>query len=112
MDQLRWEIVAQQAELEGSKPNFEVADTIKQRGEKLLPRIAVTRPKEMNDQQYDEAIGLFRQMLGTTRGVQLEALGHVADLIESEIVAAPRQLQLDAQTILNGPQDEDELPWS
>lgn len=116
LEQLRWELVLQECELSGQKPSPEVLDTVKDRvqgNNVLLPRIRLERPEGMDDQHYNEATGIFKDVMLQKRRQQIAALQIVADLLEGEcIFKSDSVVSVNAGHVLNGGEEEGDVPGS
>jgi hypothetical protein len=110
LDQLRWELVLQQHELNGTKISSEVAETAKERFTAngiIMPKISLLRPKDMSDQEYQEASQIFKEVMLQKRQQQIAAIEILTDLLENEIFQ-PRPLSIDARAVLNGGEESQE----
>jgi hypothetical protein len=113
LEQLRWELVVQEHELQGLKPSFEIVESVKDRikangGKPMLPRIKLERPDDMDDQHYQEACVLFKEGLLHRRKVEIAAIELVSNLLENEVFQPFPVLKVSAGVILNGGDEDDD----
>lgn len=110
LEQLRWELLLQEHELQGIKPSPEIVDTVKERvkenGGTMLPRIKLQRTDDLNDQQYGEATFLFKEGMLQRRRAEIMAIDIVQNLLTSEVLQPYQILTVPASVVLNG-DDED-----
>jgi hypothetical protein len=111
LEQLRWELLIQEHELQGIKPSPEIIDTVKDRikesgGKAMLPRIKLQRTDDMNDQQYGEAVYLFKEGMLQRRRMEIMAIDIVQNLLTSEVFQPYQVLTVPANVVLNGDDDE------
>lgn len=114
LELLRWELVVQMDQLSGGKTSPEVMETVKdrvkERGNAMLPRIKLKRPKEMQDFQYGEATEIFKDAMLQRRRVQMAAIEVVAELLENEVIdQEPNQVvTVDAGSIMEQGGDQEQ----
>lgn len=113
LEQLRWELLIQEHELQGLKPSQEIVDTVKDRikengGKPMLPRIKLQRTDDMSDQQYGEATFLFKEGMLQRRRAEIMAIDIVQNLLNSEVFQPYQVLTVPANAVLNGEDGESE----
>lgn len=110
LEQLRWELVVQDAQLKGEKISPEVMESAKscadENGCVLVPKVRLTRPKGMDETQFDEAKGIFKDVMKSKRQSQIAAVSILMDLLENEIMPQPGTIRISATEVLQGEQDE------
>lgn len=104
LEQLRWELLVQEGQVKGQKVSPEVMESAKscadENGCFLLPKMKLTRPKGMSDQDFSEAKGIFKDVIGMKREAQIAAISAVMDLLESEVLPQPGTIKISAAEVL------------
>ena len=109
LDQLRWELVLQKSQLEGQKPSEEVIETAKncvsKTGGTILPKIQFDKSREMDDQQYQEALSIFKEHMTQKRTLEIASIDVLMSLFENEVIPYPDKvhkiLKVDAAELFN-----------
>lgn len=72
----------------------------------LLPKVRLTRPNGMSEQDFDEAKSIFKDVLQSRRQAQIAAVSFIMDLIEHEVEPQLGVVKISATEVLQGGQEE------